>query len=115
METAERNLMNEIMKISNEQAIASRDLKTVFNKIDDLNNLSKKLDDLNTNLTKIDVKVNNIEKNLEASRRNSEAEHGDHEQRLRALESKPSKRWESIISGLIGVVSGILGSLIFKK
>lgn len=39
----------------------------------------------------------------------------DHEARIRALESKPGKRWDSIVAGIIGaVIVGIIGYVIGK-
>lgn len=64
----------------------------------------KIMNEMLTRLTRIETKLDSIPATL-----------NDHEARIRALESKPGKRWDAIVAGIIGaVIVGIVGFAIGK-
>lgn len=57
-----------------------------------------------TRLTRIETKIDSYRTTL-----------NDHETRIRALESKPGKKWDAIVAGIIGaVIAGLVGFVIGK-
>lgn len=62
------------------------------------------MNEMLTRLTRIETKLDSIPATL-----------NDHEARIRALESKPGKRWDAIVGGILSaVIVGIIGFVVGK-
>ena len=68
----------------------------------DERSMEARMRDLENTLARIETKLDNSLKNVD-----------DHEERIRALESKGGKRWESLIGQVIGLAAaGFVGWLL---
>ena len=89
-------------------------IESEFARRDDENERqNKRISELETTVKQIQELVSSV-KVLAVQMENMAKEQAKQGQRLEAIEEKPGKRWDSIITGIIGAVIGALGAAVMS-